>query len=107
MTFNCELLNDDRVVVKVRGAAETGDVEWIIDTVIEGCDAAQRAGASLVVDMRQAHIGGLLPADRLVHELRHLCGEAGVDLALRRSELTCSPGTRRSAAGWRSVLGLS
>ena len=109
MAFRCELLSDDWVIVMVRGVATRDDYEWIVDTFVEGCDAAQRLGAPLVLDTRFAHLGGLADAGQVFDELRHMSAEANVQLALRRSDEGSS---RRephgsASAGWRCALGLS
>ena len=109
MAFRCELLSDDCVIVLVRGVAGRDDHEWIIDTFVEGCDAALRLGAPLVLDTRFAHLPGLADAGQVFDELRHMSAEAGVELALRRSDGASS---RREphgspSPGRRCALGLS
>jgi hypothetical protein len=81
--FRCELLDDDRATVIVNGSADGGDGEWILDTAVEGCDAARRLGTSLVVDARFARLERLGDVDGLSRELCELCAGMGVHLVVR------------------------
>jgi hypothetical protein len=70
--FHCDLMiEDDAVLVIATGDAESVDLDWIADAVIEARGHATSNGVPLVVDLYNALIGR--DADRWLREFARLC----------------------------------